>query len=72
MAGHSDYVAGPYTVKFNAEVTEVSFNVSIHDDNILEKTETFSLAINHSSLPNNVTVGDPGQATVTIVDDDGK
>ena len=30
------------------------------------------LAINPSSLPTGVTRGNPGQATVTIVDDDGK
>ena len=30
------------------------------------------LTINPSLLPTGVSVGDPGQATVTIVDDDGK
>ena len=38
----------------------------------MEGDENFKLNINSSSLPSNVTRGDPGQATVTIVDDDGK
>ena len=38
-----------------------------------EGNETFMLTIDSTSLPpTGVTVGDPGQATVTIVDDDGK
>ena len=71
VGGGTDYDSGPYSVTFNAEVTEVPFNVSIHDDNILEGNETFDLTINQSSLPNRVDVNDPAQATVIIVDDDG-
>ena len=67
-----DYDSGPYTVQFNAGDTRVSFNVSVYDDNILERNETFNLLINTSSLPSGVTVDDPGQTTVTIVDNDGK
>ena len=51
-------------------MTVVPFDVEIFDDNILEATENFTLTINRSSLPTGVTVGDPGQATVNIVDDD--
>ena len=47
------------------------FSVSISDDKILENNETLELAINSSSLPDKITVGTPGQATVTIVDNDG-
>ena len=39
---------------------------------ILEYNENFNLAINSSSLPANIFVSNPDQATVTIVDDDGK
>ena len=39
---------------------------------ILEGNENFMLTINPSLLPTGVTVGNPGQATVTIVDDDCK
>ena len=70
--GGVDYVSGPYTVTFPAGQTRATFNVPITDDNISEGNENFILTINSSSLPTGVTVGDPGQATVTIVDDDGK
>ena len=40
------------------------------DDNILESNETFQLSINTSSLPNRVTVDNPNEITVTIVDND--
>ena len=50
----------------------VPFNVSIIDDAVVEDKTYFTLDINSSSLPTNVTVGNPGQATVTIVDDDSE
>ncbi len=49
-------------------MTRVPFDIPIYDDNILEGNESFILTISPSSLPTGVTVGDPGQATVTIVD----
>ena len=61
-----------FIVVFPAGVTNVSFDIPISDDNILEDNENFVLTIDPSSLPTNVTIGDPGQATVTIVDDDCK
>ena len=70
--GGVDYDSGPYTVTFTAGQTSTSFNVSINDDNILENTEMFTLDINPSTLPNRVTVGNPGEATVTIMDTDSK
>ena len=53
-------------------MTKVPFIVSITDDNTLESNENSILTINPSLLPSGVTIGDPGQATVTIVDNDGK
>ena len=53
-------------------MTRVSFNISINNDDTFEDNETFTLIINTSSLPSHVIVGSPGQATVTIVDDDCK
>ena len=53
-------------------MTVVSFDVPITDNNILESNMNFSIAIDPSSLPNRVTVSDPDQASVTVVDDDGK
>ena len=66
-----DYTSGPYSVTFPAGVMSVSFNIPINDDNIFEENENFTLTIN-SSLPTGVMVGNPGQATMTIVDNDCK
>ena len=66
-----DYTSGPYSVTFPAGVMSVPFSISINDDNILEDNDNFTLTIN-SSLPTGVMVGNPGQATVTIVDNDCK
>ena len=67
-----DYTSGPYNVTFPAGQTTATFDVPIIDDNILEGNEIFILTIDETSLPISVTRGSPGQATVTIVDDDGK
>ena len=66
-----DYTSGPYTVTFPAGQTIATFNVSINDDIILEGNENFMLTINET-LPTGVTRGTPSEATVTIVEDDGK
>ena len=52
-------------------MTSVPFDIPISDDSVLEGNENFILTIDPFSLPTGVTVGDPGQATVIIVDDDG-
>jgi len=70
--GDVDYNSGPYTVTFPVGETSVPFDVPITDDITFEGNETFMLTINSSSLPSYVTVGDPDEATVTIVDDDRK
>ena len=67
-----DYTPGPYTVTFTAGIIQASFNVTLIDDNMFENNENFVLAVHPSSLPSNVTVGDPGQVTVIILDNDGK
>ena len=67
-----DYVSGPYTVTFYAGTTRVPFDISINNDNIYEGNEDFTLNIDPPSPPNGGTVGNPGQATVTIVDNDCK
>ena len=56
---------------FPAGETNVSFDVTITNDNVLENNETFNLTIVGESLPNNVTVGKISQTTVTIVNDGG-
>ena len=65
-----DYTSGVYTVTFPAGETTATFNVPITDDMILEVSENFRLTINETSLPGDVTRGTPGEATVTIVDND--
>ena len=72
IGGGVDYNSGPYTVTFSAGVTTASFNIPITDDNILENNEDVQIEINVSSLPSRVSVSNPGQATVTIVDNDSK
>ena len=67
-----DYGSGPYTVIFSAGTTSVPFDIPINDDNILEGSENFTLTINPFSVPTGVTVGNPDQATVSILDNDGK
>ena len=67
-----DYNSGPFTVKFSAGMTRVPFNVSIHEDDILEGNETFNLImiIDSSLLSSKVNTANV-QTTVTIVDNDG-
>ena len=64
-----DYTSGPYSVTFLVGDITSLLDIPINDDNIFEENENFTLTIN-SSLPTGVMVGNPGQATVTIVDND--
>lgn len=64
-----DYDAGSYIITFIAGNTSAEFEVTIVDDDVHEDNENFSLIIHPLSLPMNVTVG---EATVTIIDDDGE
>ena len=70
--GGVDYTAGPYTVTFTAGQTSASFGITINDDNILERSETFTIEVDSSSLPTGVSVGGTSQATVAIDNDDCK
>jgi len=47
-------------------------NIPINNDNLIECNEMFTFSINQSSLPDDCTVGAFDNATVLIVDDDGK
>ena len=64
----SDYNPGPYTVTILVGENDVTFSVSITDDNSREMSETFNLSIDQSSLPNGVTSSN--NVTVTILDHD--
>lgn len=70
--GDEDYGSGPYFIKLTAGMTHFPFNVSINDDNMVEKNENFFLTIDKSTLPCDVTVGNQDQTTVTILEDDCK
>ena len=68
----TNYRLGP----FNNSVRQLSFNVSIVNDNIPEDVEMFNVSLtldpaDQDRLGNRVTVS-PDVATVTIQDDDGK
>ena len=53
-------------------MTNESFEIKINNDDIIEGNETFSLAINVSSLPDCISLADPNKTEVIIMDDDGK
>ena len=72
VVGNNDYDAGPFTVTIPARWNDVTFSVSITDDNIHEESETYNLIIDESSLPNGVTSSDPKRTIVTIMDNDSK
>jgi len=72
LIGSKDYVIGPYVVIFPAGMTTILFDAHIKDDEILERNEIFQLIIKSNSLPNGVTIDNPTEATVTIVDNDCK
>ena len=65
--GRTDYVSGPYSAKFPAQQTSAAFIITIIDDDVVETAETFKLNI-ATLLPFNVVT--PGEAIVTIVDND--
>ena len=62
-----DYSSGPYQVMFPAGETISSFDVPITIDNVVEDDETIDLTI-QLTLPDGVSVSQPSQATITIVD----
>ena len=70
--GGIDYDSGLYTITISAGQTSAEINIPINDDDIFEANENFTLFINEHSLPTRVILGNPDQATVTIVDNDGK
>ena len=69
VTGGVDYNSGPYSVTFPAGVTNVSFNVLIYNDDVLEVNEEFNLIIRHSS---NIATHNPHRITVIILNDDSK
>ena len=72
FTGNKDYTSGPYNVTFQAGDFFAEFSISINDDNIKQNNKSFTLIIDPSSLPNYVSVGKPGNATVIVMDNDSK
>ena len=70
--GGVDYNSGPYDVTFPAGETNATFDVTLVNDNLLERNENFTLTINVNSLPRRVATNTIAQTTVTIIDDDSK
>ena len=68
----NDYVTGPYSVTISAGMTNTPYDILVTNDNLLEDNETFFIFLNPASLPSDVMVGDINQATITIINDDGK
>ena len=68
----TDYDRGPFYVTFHANQTSVSFNVSLNDDNEVEKNETFRLEILDLILPNGIKLLEDHSCKVTIVDTTSK
>jgi len=72
FASDNDYQKGVYRVTIPANVTLLHMNISICNDIVLEMDEQFSVTILSNSHPDNVTIGDPSQANVTIEDNNRK
>jgi len=70
--GDADYNSGPFNIAIPSKIVNVTLNISIITDDILEGDEVFYLRIDSSSLPNNVTVGKLNITTIVILDDDRK
>ena len=68
--GGVDYFSGPYNVTFPIGSTNVSFDITIVDDNVFEFDEIFNISI--TSITNGPIVGTPAVATVTIIDNTSK
>ena len=72
FTGGGDYIVGPYFVIIPTGQTSGSFEIFIIDDQMLESDESFDLNIDINTLPDDVTLGSPDSATVTITNDDSK
>ena len=65
-----DYDSGPYTAIFPAGSTSATFNVTIHDDNLLEVDEDIHFEV--ISITNNHIIAGLVTGTVTIIDTTSK
>ena len=68
----TNYKLETHEVTFQEGTNEATLNITIIDDTVWKPNEDFTLTINTSSLFSNVTITDPENTTVTILNDDGK
>ena len=72
LTGDNDYNSISQNVTIPSGTTNTSFSVAIMNDNMLEDTEDFTLTI-MSTSQRDVTIDNSSrQATINIVDNDGK
>ena len=71
LTGGEDYTSGLYSVTFTAGGTVALLTIPINDDETFEGNENFTLIIDSSSLPSDVTIINPSRTTVTIIEDEG-
>ena len=72
ILGGVDYDTGPYIVVFPAGITSATFNVTIINDNILERDEEFHLNITSPPTASKVMLGQNNQIRIDIINDDSK
>ncbi|MFZ5596938.1 MAG: Calx-beta domain-containing protein [Bacillota bacterium] len=63
----SDYTAASGKLEFASGETSKSFTIPVLDDSIIEGNETVNLTL---SNPTGATIGSPGKAVLTIIDND--
>jgi len=68
----NDYQSGEYSVRIPTSTIFQVVNISVCDDIVLERNETFNLTIVSNSHPDNVTNGSPDSVTIIIEDNDRK
>jgi len=69
--GDEDYVTGPYNVTVVPGMIRRMFNISLVNNNILERREVFNITADSNSLPEQVFFSNQ-QSQVLINDDDGE
>ena len=75
LIGSTDYQFpqdGYMQVIVSGGADKVPFDITVKDDNILERAENFQLSIVDVSLPHGVIIGSRQSAEVIIYDDDRK
>ena len=67
---NKDYVLVQHTAEFPVRMSRAEISIQINNDSIFEGNENFTISIDSSSLPRNITTRGPSEAIVTIIDDD--